>query len=136
MPAHCAVFCGPLQGGNMAKIMIMDDNRSTSTLLKKELEREGHQVDLSDTWQWLSDNIVDPTIDLVLIHQDDSEWTTFNRFKKTHQDIPAILYVMRDYSLTNIVWIVKAVQNALEQLNKLDNQQSFWCGTRPAMIQV
>ncbi len=111
----------------MAKIMIMDDNRSTGTLLKKALEREDHQADLLDTWQGLSENIEDPSIDIVLIHQDDSEWTTFNRFKSTHQDIPAMLYVMRDYSLANMVWIVKAVQNALEQLNKLDDSPTLWC---------
>ena len=110
----------------MARILIMDDNRSTSALLKKALEREDHQVVISGSWQEVSKNIEDPTIDLVLIHQDDSEWTTFNRFKSDHQDIPAMLYIIRDYSLTNMVWIVRAVQNALEQLNKLNDMPTLW----------
>ena len=79
----------------MAKIIIMDDNRSTGILLKRALEREDHQVYLVADWQGLSAIIKDPTIDLVLIHQEDSEWTAFNQFKMVHQDIPAMLYVMR-----------------------------------------
>lgn len=110
----------------MAKIVIMDDNRSTSVLLKRALEREDHQVGLVADWQGLSANIEDPNIDLVLIHQEDSEWTAFNQFKITHQDIPAMLYVMRDYSLTSMVWIVKAVQEALAQMNKLDDPPTLW----------
>jgi DNA-binding NtrC family response regulator len=110
----------------MAKIIIMDDSRSTSALLKKALEREDHQVGLVTDWQGLSANIEDPTIDLVLIHQDDSEWTAFNQFKNTHQDIPAMLYVMRDLSLTSMVWIIKAVKEALVQMNKLVDPPTLW----------
>ena len=110
----------------MAKIIIMDDNRSTGILLKRALEREDHQVCLVADWQGLSANIEDPTIDLVLIHQEDSQWTTFNQFKVTHQDIPAMLYVMRDYSLTSMVWIVKAAQEALAQMDKLGCPTGLW----------
>ena len=110
----------------MAKIIIMDDNRSTGILLKRALEREDHQVYLVADWQGLSAIIKDPTIDLVLIHQEDSEWTAFNQFKMVHQDIPAMLYVMRDYSLTRMVWIMKAVQEALAQMNKLDDLTAQW----------
>ncbi|MGD9368580.1 MAG: hypothetical protein PVH87_22965 [Desulfobacteraceae bacterium] len=110
----------------MAKIVIMDDNRSTNVLLKRALECEDHQVCLVANWQGLSANIKDPGIDLVLIHQEDSEWTAFNQFKITHQDIPAMLYVMRDYSLTGTVWIVKAVQEALARINKLVDPPRLW----------
>jgi DNA-binding NtrC family response regulator len=115
-----------IQGENMAMIIIMDDNRSTGVLLKRALEREEHQVRLVADLQELSKIIEDPTIDLVLIHQDDSQWTAFNQFKIMHQDIPAMLYVMRDYSLKSIVWIVKAAQEALARLNKLGDQTPLW----------
>ncbi len=110
----------------MAKIVIMDDNGSTGAVLKKALEREDHRVSLVTNWQGLSAIITDPAIDLVLIHQEDSQWTTFNRFKITHQDIPAMLYVMRDYSLNSTVWIVKAVQEALAHLIKLADPPTLW----------
>jgi hypothetical protein len=37
-----------------------------------------------------------------------NRWEGYIQFKNNHQDIPAMLYVMRDYSLTSMVWIVKA----------------------------
>ena len=110
----------------MAKIIIMDDNRSTSVLLKKALEQEDHHVGLVGDWQGLSASIEDPTIDLVLIHHDDSAWTAFNQFKSSHQDIPAMLYVMRDYHLTSMVWVVKAVQEALARMRKLEDPPLLW----------
>ncbi len=110
----------------MAKIVIMDDNRSTGALLKIALEREDHRICLVANWKGLSAIIEDPTVDLVLIHQDDSQWTAFNRFKNTHQDIPAMLYVMRDISFTSTVWIVKAVQAALARIDKLDDPPTLW----------
>ncbi len=110
----------------MARIAMMDDNRSTGVLLKRALEREDHHVCLVTDWHGLSAVIADPAVDLVLIHQDDSQWTAFNRFKITHQDIPAMLYAMRDDSLTCTVWIVKAVQEALTRMHKLDGQPTLW----------
>lgn len=110
----------------MAKIVLMDDNKSTGALLKRALEREDHQVRLIANWRELSEIIKDPVVDLVLIHQDDSQWTAFNRFKITHQDIPAMLYVMRDHRLTNTVWIVSAVQDALARMNKLAGLSTLW----------
>jgi len=110
----------------MAKIVIMDDNRSTGAILKRVLECEDHHVCLVGNWQGLTAVIEDPTVDLVLIHQEDSQWTAFNQFKNIHQDIPAMLYVMRDHSLTSTVWIVKAVQEALAQMKKLDDPPTLW----------
>lgn len=110
----------------MARIVMMDDNRSTGALLKRVLEREAHQVCRVASWQALSAIIKEPTIDLVLIHQDDSQWTTFNRFKNSHRDIPAMLYVLRNHSLTSTVWIVKAVHEALAQMNKLADPPTQW----------
>lgn len=109
----------------MARIIILDNNRSTGVLLKRALERENHRVGLVADWQGLSANIEDSSIDLVLIHREDSEWTAFNKFKITHKDNPAMLYVMRDYSLS-MVWIVKAVQEALAQMNKIDETTALW----------
>lgn len=110
----------------MAKIIIMDENRSTSAALKNALEQENHQVCIAANWQGLSANMKKPDIDLVLIHQNDSEWTAFNQFKKNHQNIAAMIYVMRDDSLTSMVWIVKAVQEALTQMKKLDDLPALW----------
>ncbi|MGD9365073.1 MAG: hypothetical protein PVH87_05210 [Desulfobacteraceae bacterium] len=110
----------------MAKIIIVDENNLTGALLRKALEREDHQVGLVTNWQSLSASMEDLTIDLVLIHQEDSEWTTFNQFKQTHQDIPAMLYVMPDYGWTSTGWVVKAVQEALSQMNKLDAPTTLW----------
>jgi DNA-binding NtrC family response regulator len=113
----------------MANIVIMDDNRSAGVLLKRALELEAHQVCLVANWHGLSVKIEDPPLDLVLIHQDHQEdfgWTAFNQFKHTHQDIPAMLYVMPDYSSTNMCWIVKAVQEALAKMNKLDEPTALW----------
>jgi DNA-binding NtrC family response regulator len=113
-------------GANMANIIIMDDNRSTSTALKKTLERENHQVRTTANWQGLSASMKESDTDLVLIHQEDSQWTAFNQFKSTHQDIAAMIYVMRDSSFAGMVWIVKAVQEALAQMNKLDDMTDMW----------
>lgn len=110
----------------MAKIIIVDENKLTGILLRKALEREDHQVGLVTNWQSLSASMKDPTIDLVLIHQEDAEWTTFNQFKHTHQDTPAMLYVMPDYGWASRGWIVKAVQEALTQMNKLEAPTSLW----------
>ena len=110
----------------MARIVIMDDNRSSGASLKRALEREDHQICLVADWQGLSAIIEDPAVDLVLIHQDDSQWTAFNRFKITHQDIPAMLYVMRDSGLAGTVWIVKAVREALARMHKLVDQPGLW----------
>lgn len=114
----------------MARIIIVDENKATGILLRKALEREDHQVGLVANWQGLSANMADPSIDLVLIHQEDSEWTTFNQFKQTHQDTPAMLYVMPDYGWTSTGWIVKAVQEALSQMNKLDAPTPLWTWDR------
>ena len=104
----------------MAKMIIVDENKLTGVLLRKALEREDHQVGLVTSWHSLTASMGDPTIDLVLIHQEDSEWTTFNQFKRTHQDTPAMLYVMPDFGWTSMGWIVKAVREALIQMNKFD----------------
>ncbi len=111
----------------MARIVILDDNRSTGALLKGALEREDHQVCLVAEWQGLSAIIEEPNVDLVLIHQDDFQWTAFNQFKTTHKDSPAMLYVIRDYNLTNTVWIVRAVREALARMNKLADSPTLWC---------
>lgn len=110
----------------MAKIIIVDENKLTGALLRKALEREDHQVGLVTNWQSLSASMEDSAIDLVLIHQEDSEWTTFNQFKHKHQDTPAMLYVMPDFGWTSMGWIVKAVQEALTQMNKLDAPTTLW----------
>lgn len=104
----------------MAKIIILDNNRPSAALLKRALEREDHQVWLVANWQELSAIIDDPSIDLVLIHQEDSQWTAFNQFKRTYHDIPVMLYVMPDYRWTTMNWIVRAVQEALVHMDKID----------------
>lgn len=110
----------------MAKIIIVDENKLTGVLLRKALEREDHQVGLVTNWHSLTASMEDPTIDLVLIHQEDSEWTTFNQFKHTHQGTPALPYVMPDFGWTGMGWIVKAVREALIQMNKLDAPTTQW----------
>jgi hypothetical protein len=50
----------------------------------------------------------------------------FNQFKSTHQDTPAMLCAMPDYSLTSTDWIVKAVHEALAHMNKLDAPTALW----------
>lgn len=106
-------------------MIILDNNRSTGVLLKRALERENHQVGLVANWQGLSANIEDAGIDLVLIHREDSQWTAFNKFKITHKDSPAMLYVMRDHRLS-MVWIVKAVQEVLARMKKLNDTTALW----------
>ncbi len=113
----------------MAKIIIIDDNRSTGVLLKRALEREDHQACLFNNLQKFSADTEDPTVDLVLIHQthqEDFGWTAFNQFKSTHQDTPAMLYAMPDYSWTSMDWINKAVQEALAHMKKLDDPTALW----------
>lgn len=100
----------------MAGIIIVDDNRSAGAFLKKALEYEDHQVRLVDNWKGITANALDSSIDIVLIHQshqNNDGWTAFNQFKRTHPQIPAMLYVLPDYRWTSANWIVKAVQESL-----------------------
>lgn len=113
----------------MARIIIMDDNRTTGTLLKKALEREDHQVRLVNNWKGLTANTRDSSIDLVLIHQshqNNNGWTAFNQFKRTYPQIPAMLYVFPDYRWTSANWIVKAVQESLPTEKESDQVLPLW----------
>lgn len=107
----------------MARIIIIDNDRSAGTLLKKALERELHFVILRDGWKGLKQYLVNQTIDLVLIrqtHQNNSAWRQFNQFIREFKHIPAMVYALPDYQWTSTSWIVKAVQEALPHMNKLD----------------
>lgn len=113
----------------MAKIIIIDNNRSTGVLLKKALEHKDNKIDLVANWLCLSANIKELTIDLVLIHQtrqEDFGWTVFNQFKNSHPNTPTMLCVMPDYSFSSIDWIVKSVQEALAQMNKIGYPPVLW----------
>ncbi len=113
----------------MAKIIILDDNRSTGSLLKRALEREDHQVSLMTDWEKFSATTDDSDVDLVLIHltlQKDFGWTAFNQFKSTYQDTPAMLCAMPVYSWTSMDWIIEAVQEALAHMKKVDDPTALW----------
>jgi DNA-binding NtrC family response regulator len=100
----------------MARIIIIDNNRSAGALLKKALEHELHYVNLADDWRGLKQYLKNQTIDLVLIrqkHQSNSAWLQFNQLKDENKHIPAMIYVLPDYQWTSIEWIVKAVHEVV-----------------------
>jgi PleD family two-component response regulator len=97
----------------MVNIVILDDNRASSAVLKMALNRHGFSVRRAT----VSQDVIDPPSgsrpDLILINQainNHSGWEIFNRLKRTAPRMPISVYVLDSCSSLNAVWIVKAVE--------------------------
>jgi DNA-binding response OmpR family regulator len=84
----------------MAKIIIVDDNRSMGTFLKKALEREAHQVTLVPEEHDAIASFKVCGANLVMINQScrqHSGWTIFNHLKHINSQMPLMLYLLDNY---------------------------------------
>jgi PleD family two-component response regulator len=97
----------------MVNIVILDDNRASSAVLKMALNRHGFSVGRAT----VSQDVIDPPSglrpDLILINQafnNHSGWEIFNRLKRTAPQMPISVYVLDSCSSLDAVWIVKAVE--------------------------
>jgi ActR/RegA family two-component response regulator len=118
----------------MAKIIIVDDNRSMGAFLKKALEYEAHQVILVPHEQ---DAIVSFRVcgaNLVMINQScrqHSGWTIFNHLKHINSQMPLMLYVLDNYRPAGTAWVIQALNETLSCLQKIRPKKEV---ARPAKI--
>ena len=118
----------------MAKIIIVDDNRSMGAFLKKALEYEAHQVILVAHEQ---DAIVSFRVcgaNLVMINQSCRQhcgWAIFNYLKYINSQMPLMLYVLDNYRPAGTAWVIQALNETLSCLQKIRPKKEV---ARPAKI--
>ena len=104
------------RGGEMVKIILIDDNRSTGVLLKMILEQETFQVSLvADERDAIASYKV-CSAHLMMINQtcrQCSGWTIFNDIKRIDGEMPLMLYFLKDCRPSDTDWIILAVREAL-----------------------
>jgi response regulator RpfG family c-di-GMP phosphodiesterase len=97
----------------MANILIIDDNRASSALLKMSLNRHRYRVRRTSVFKDVINLPVGLFPDLILINQainNHSGWAIFNRLKSIAPQMQVLVYVLDNHSAPNAAWIVKAVE--------------------------
>lgn len=101
----------------MASVLIIDDNRSKSTVLKRSLTGQRHRVRRSqDIWEAIYPR-GGAAPDLVLINQamaNSTGWELFYHLKQLAPDLPAMVYVLDNDCVNAAGWICRAVDAACE----------------------
>ncbi len=118
----------------MAKIIIVDDNRSMGAFLKKALEYEAHQVTLVPRAQDAIASFRVRGANLVMINQncrEQSGWTIFNHLKHINSQMPLMLYLLDNYRPGGTVGIIQALNAALSCRQKIQPKRAV---RRPAKI--
>lgn len=114
----------------MANLLLIDDMLFTGRFMKKALEHEAHPV------SWIRDDLdaMDAGrahgADLVLINQrcqKGAGWDIYNRLKEDAPGLPALLYFLEENKLSNVIWVLKAVDEALRCLQR----RRFRCPDAP-----
>ncbi|WP_319521229.1 response regulator [uncultured Desulfosarcina sp.] len=102
----------------MTSVLIIDDNRAKSALLKISLVRKQYQVRQSQDIGEAVFPISGELPDLVLINQaiqNHMGWELFNNLKQLSPDQPAMVYAMERDCIDDTGWICRAVEAVCEE---------------------
>lgn len=102
----------------MAKILIIDDNKAASAFLKLMLQHDHHQVSRSREVAEATHHPRGFNPDLVLIHhafRNNSGWQVFSDLKQIAPDLPAMVYLLEDFSAQSAGWVVGAVDAVMRE---------------------
>ena len=103
----------------MARIIILDDNKTGSAFLKMILARYRYCVSRTVNIQEAIHPPSHAAPHLVLINYafgNHRGWEVFNYLKRIAGHIPALVYVLEQVNGANADWIVKAVQAVLGEV--------------------
>lgn len=96
----------------MGNILVLDDNKACSAVLKMTLMRHGYRVSRAVEVQEVIDHAERGEFDLLLINHDHGNacgWTVFNQLNRIVPHLPAMVYVMANPYAATATWIAKAV---------------------------
>ena len=103
----------------MASIWIVDDKTAASAFLKLSLMRRRHRVRRGVVIRDAMDAPADMAPDLILINRDfanESGWQVFNQLKQAVPHLPAMVYVLREFTAANAKWIGRVVDAAILEI--------------------
>jgi DNA-binding NtrC family response regulator len=107
-------------GGDMASVLIIDDSKATSALLKLSLMHRRHRVRRSQDITEAVHPRGGAVPDLVLINRGvkmNTGWEIFNCLKQLAPNLPTMVYVLEDNCVSSANWICKAVEAAFEEID-------------------
>ena len=105
----------------MARILILDDGRSGSALLKLTLIRNRHDVDRTDRLETVMNPPLGRELDLILIRhafENYSGWDVFNHLKGTFPRCAVMVFTLACMDSVGMARFIQAVEAGIDESRK------------------